>query len=664
MAHSPSASAPLYIIETAPSEDTESFGKGVTSYFDISPNRDGSPATRSPASPPDISPGSQPQRPPVRRPHFRFHSDFEALHKRIHGHIIAETQSLETLTSPGRSSTPSQEIPSAKITPGRSTEQSPRRASLQTSGSSERSSVAVRSPSPRENLRYPPRQSKVGQLRATSSSLTSRVGKWTAANEIAQRRSSTLSESITRDGNIIVVRTDQAPMRPPPSKSAPVSKVPKASSIKVETEFTESGKQPGVTHGVQTPQPTINEEAQPPGQTTRSPDHDRRQSRSRRSSINPKQIFSAPLRLLRRVSLSKRTSSPAVAQRSPPSSTTRNTRLADHTTQLKRNYTSDVLQRVSATLQEIKTTTPATLFPPQIARPLTWKTFSDKSIPQKAKKGQRNAHGLVSSLDHSSNNHNSGSGDHGSDVKSYTSSQRYLRMGTMPTNTPDEKATYKIKRSPSAETEEFLEVDISVRGGTNYLPSEARRIHTPPLPEEGADGRWKGFFFDYNAPRRASSLQAPEIVVEDVANSGSGSPDSVLSADLERHKLIPEGRPKLERSRTKNKRILTSEWADVQLAEIDLLGTETKQDDMQSAKEGSRRLNSPDVLSRNRTRIMYEGKEVEPEMFDLTIPEHLPSSPLCPRHPRYWRVWKRQGSQFRGCWMHGIGVYEGTNSKA
>jgi hypothetical protein len=234
----------------------------------------------------------------------------------------------------------------------------------------------------------------------------------------------------------------------------------------------------------------------------------------------------------------------------------------------------------------------------------------------------------------------------------------------MPANTPDETATYKIKRSPSAETEEFLKVDISIRGGTTYLPSEARRIHTPPLPEEGADGRWKGFFFDYNAPRRTGSLQAPEIMVESVANSGSGSPDSVVSSDMERNRLMPDGRPRLERSKTKNKRILTSEWADVKLAEIDLLGAETKQDDMQIAKEGCRRLNSPDVLSKNRTKILYEGKEVEPEMFDLSIPDHLPSSPLCPRHPRYWRVVKRRGSQFRGCWMHGVGVYEDTKGKA
>lgn len=51
-------------------------------------------------------------------------------------------------------------------------------------------------------------------------------------------------------------------------------------------------------------------------------------------------------------------------------------------------------------------------------------------------------------------------------------------------------------------------------------------------------------------------------------------------------------------------------------------------------------------------------KRQEEELFDYTIPEHLPSSPLCPRHPRYWRVVKGVGSQFRGCWMHGVGEWE------
>ncbi|RMZ80835.1 hypothetical protein DV737_g2856, partial [Chaetothyriales sp. CBS 132003] len=100
-------------------------------------------------------------------------------------------------------------------------------------------------------------------------------------------------------------------------------------------------------------------------------------------------------------------------------------------------------------------------------------------------------------------------------LDSQSSSQSDLRHGPCPSpqNTPEEKAIYKVKRSPSAETEEFLKIDISIKGGTSYLPSEARRVHTPPLPQDGLDGRKRGFFFDYNAPKREyKKLRRAQIV--------------------------------------------------------------------------------------------------------------------------------------------------------
>lgn len=55
--------------------------------------------------------------------------------------------------------------------------------------------------------------------------------------------------------------------------------------------------------------------------------------------------------------------------------------------------------------------------------------------------------------------------------------------------------------------------------------------------------------------------------------------------------------------------------------------------------------------------VEAERKNYEAQL-DYTIPEHLPNSPLCPRNPKYWRVVKHKGSQFRGCWMHGYGQYD------
>ncbi len=656
-------SAPLSVSVTTPSQEPAKSKNEVTSYFEISTKRFGSPIARSPASPDNVSPGTQPRPPPLataRRPYIRFHSDYEALHRRIHNHTIEEDESRGMLTSPDSGPPPSAGTPSPRITPGRSFEHPPRRASLQSSESSEHSSLATLGPrASKESHTYPPRRPKISQIWGRSPSFTSKVENRNSTVDISQRRSSTLSESVV-GGNVIIVRTDQTPLRPPQTRTVTAAEGSKISSIKVETEFTEVQRAKEAPQITVPPEPTSLPKVELSERTAREKSQssiDRRRSSSRHSSINPRHIFSAPLQLLGRFSSSKHSNSVAVA--TPlPSPETRLARMPDHVTQLRRNYTAEALQRVTVALQEIKQVSSATLLPPQVVRPLTWKTFSDKALPQKPERGDKTARGIF--LGTGNQHHSASPETQPSGVQSYTSSHRDRHLGSAPANTPDETATYKIKRSPSAETEEFLKVDISIRGGTSYLPSEARRIHTPPIPEEGADGQWKGFFFDYNAPRRTSSLQIPEVVVEAAPENGSASPESVSSPDLERSRLMPDGKPRLERSKTKNKRVLTSDWIDVKLAEIDSLGSGADPD--AAAKEGCRRLNSPDVLSKRRNRIMYEGRWVEPDMFDLTIPDHLPSSPLCPRHPRYWRVVKGKGSQFRGCWMHGVGLYENTKA--
>jgi hypothetical protein len=222
-------------------------------------------------------------------------------------------------------------------------------------------------------------------------------------------------------------------------------------------------------------------------------------------------------------------------------------------------------------------------------------------------------------------------------------------MGLQPTNTPEERATYKVKRRASAETEEYLKVDISVRGGTSYLPSEARRIHTPPLPVAGIDGRLRGFFFDYNAPRRHDSLVSRDTCGSDLHSASASSADTTG----ERVAPAPSGsnRPDKTRSR-RSKPMLKGDWYDVELADLDSgadRGLEKAR--MRAHQEKAERVTTPRALSINRPMR-------EEEHFDESIPEHLPSSPLCPRHPRYWRAVQNKGSQFRGCWMHGVGVLD------
>jgi hypothetical protein len=204
---------------------------------------------------------------------------------------------------------------------------------------------------------------------------------------------------------------------------------------------------------------------------------------------------------------------------------------------------------------------------------------------------------------------------------SYTSSIRKMRRGDTPLNTPDPKETYRIKRSRSAETEEFFKIDISVRGGTSYLPSEARRIHTPPLPGDGPGQKRMGFFFDYTAPSPAES------------------PTTENSLNNEReqaHSSAPNVRPR--RGRT----VGGTDWYEAQLAKVDAVD---------EARSASRSTSAG--LGRSE-KDNEKGKEKK--VVDLNVPEHLPSSPLCPRHA------KHEGRGTGVCWMHGRNKIANNNA--
>jgi hypothetical protein len=182
-----------------------------------------------------------------------------------------------------------------------------------------------------------------------------------------------------------------------------------------------------------------------------------------------------------------------------------------------------------------------------------------------------------------------------------------MRRGATPLNTPDLKETYRVKRSPSAETEEFFKIDISVRGGTSYLPSEARRVHTPPLPRDGPGQKRMGFFFDYTAP------------------SPTGAPSAGEAQVVESRKYAPlSGKVRTARGRT----IGGTHWLEAQLAGVDAV------DERGSEARQVVGLVDPDAE----------------EVVDLSVPEHLPSSPLCPGH------WKHRGGGREVCWMHGRDV--------
>ncbi|KAI9785448.1 MAG: accessory factor associated with RNA polymerase II [Candelina submexicana] len=150
-------------------------------------------------------------------------------------------------------------------------------------------------------------------------------------------------------------------------------------------------------------------------------------------------------------------------------------------------------------------------------------------------------------------------------TKSASSSIRKLLMGKPPVNTPMADALYGGKNA-----NDYFKVEISDPDNPTFLPSEARRLHTPPLPSDGPRrGHRRGFFFDLTSPGGIHSNVDESLL----------SPNSVFG--------------------------------------------------MRSAASSTRR----DSLEGAAWFRMDPESDDSDQAFELNVPEHLPNSPLCPKSP-------------------------------
>ena len=160
---------------------------------------------------------------------------------------------------------------------------------------------------------------------------------------------------------------------------------------------------------------------------------------------------------------------------------------------------------------------------------------------------------------------------HGKIGLSTSSSIRDMLMGKPPIHTPEPEAMYT-----AADSNQYMAVDLTGENGVAFLPSEARRIHTPPLPTDATSpgvGKARGFFFDYNAPSTLPSFpERPADANANAAVSGNGSGG---------------GPPRRD-----------SDWYRVKMNAI-------------------------------------EAEAMTREELAVSVPEHFPNSPLCPRHPKH-----------------------------
>lgn len=169
---------------------------------------------------------------------------------------------------------------------------------------------------------------------------------------------------------------------------------------------------------------------------------------------------------------------------------------------------------------------------------------------------------------------------------SSSSSLRSTIQGRPPEPTPELDEMYT-----AANNQQYFRTEMTGPGGPNFLPSEARRVNTPPLG--GSRGKARGFFFDYKppelnqAPFRGRMSRQPTMKKEGQELGESDATDRKMSV--------------LDS---------TAEWYNVQLDVIDASDTSSVP-------------------------------------FVMEIPDHLANSPLCPRHP------KNKSGGKGTCPMHG-----------
>lgn len=161
---------------------------------------------------------------------------------------------------------------------------------------------------------------------------------------------------------------------------------------------------------------------------------------------------------------------------------------------------------------------------------------------------------------------------------STSSSIREVLMGKPPIHTPEPEAMYT-----GSDSHQYVAVNLT-DDGVAFLPSEARRIHTPPLPSDATSpgvGKVRGFFFDYNAP------PAPGFPHRPAADANGHHAQQQQQHQQQQQQQQPAGRPRRD-----------SDWYRVKMHAI-------------------------------------EAESLTREQLALSVPEHLPNSPLCPRHPKH-----------------------------
>ncbi|KAK4450105.1 hypothetical protein QBC34DRAFT_425112 [Podospora aff. communis PSN243] len=193
--------------------------------------------------------------------------------------------------------------------------------------------------------------------------------------------------------------------------------------------------------------------------------------------------------------------------------------------------------------------------------------------------------------------------ERGPSTASRTRRIRFMRGGSWHSTAghkrSDSSATDTVVTKPKASIEEISRAALQVRPqlwATQYPGGEATRVNTPPLKEDAADGRPRGLFFDVNGPSN-SDQPGSESASSAGPNAATPRPRQEARDDKD---------PYDQRGGSQHR-----EWWDIP----------------------SKAAAAAAASKRNQLR--------KSALFEFNLPEHLPTSPMCPansKHPSGGKV--------------------------
>lgn len=176
-------------------------------------------------------------------------------------------------------------------------------------------------------------------------------------------------------------------------------------------------------------------------------------------------------------------------------------------------------------------------------------------------------------------------------------------------------------KSPSGE--EFYKIPLSGPKALSFLPSEMKRVTTPP--ESKRPKGFKGFFFDMRSIPSEPSEPDPEPP-EARATKRRGPILQIRSMQSLLHKLSV---PKLSRKSSN----IMKEWRQpddpLEITDFQQTPFSQRYGDARRAKMSQIRSYMDEALKED------EDDESSAFPFVLNVPDHLPNSPLCPLSPKH-----------------------------